>query len=387
MASIQLHAAAWRDAILVLAAFPLVYYVLAALAALRFFLAERARPMASFTPPVSILKPVHGVDFGSFENFSSFCRQDYPDYEILFAVNDESDPAIPVIRSVISRFPGRKIRVLSGAPRLGANQKVNNLALLARDAHHDFLVLSDGDVRVGPHYLREVVAPLADPAVAAVTSFYRAVAQPDFWAELEAVGAAGDFFAGVLMAAATEGIHFALGASVATTRQWLAKIGGFESFPDHLADDYELGNRLSRSGGRVLLSREPVWTMYPSQTWSAFWQHQLRWARTIRLCRPLSYFGLLLTQGLPWALLAAVVAPSPVVAGAYLGSYLLLRTATAWIVGVWGVKDEVLGRRIWLLPLRDAFYFATWLASFASNRIIWSGAKYKIQKGQMIPVH
>ena len=376
----------WRDAVLVLAAAPLAYYVIASFVGLRFLRKTSARPEAVSLPPVSILKPVHGVDFASLENFSSFCRQDYPDYEILFAVNDESDPAVPVIRSVIAQFPERKIRLLSGAPRIGANQKVNNLALLAREARHEILILTDGDVRVGPRYLREVVPPLADPASAAVTSFYRAVVEPNFWAELEAVGAAGDFFPSVLMASATEGIHFTLGASVATTKQWLARIGGFESFADYLADDFELGNRLSASGGRVILSRESVWTMYTAQTWRGFWQHQLRWARTVRLCRPLSYFGLLFTQGLPWAVLAALLAPSTAVAAAYLGFYLLLRTAMAWIVGVSGISDGVLRRRLWLLPIRDVFHFAVWLAGFFSNRIVWSGTKYKVRDGRMVPI-
>ena len=386
MAGVYAHALLWRDAVLVLAAAPLAYYAIASFVGFRFFRKKSGHPEASPLPPVSILKPVHGVDFASLENFSSFCRQDYPDYEILFAVNDESDPAVPVIRSVISRFPERRIRLLSGAPSVGGNQKVNNLALLAREALHEILILTDGDVRVGPRYLREVVPPLGDPGVAAVTSFYRAVAEPNFWAELEAVGAAGDFFPSVLMASATEGIHFTLGAAVATSKQWLATIGGLESFADYLADDFELGNRLSRSGGRVILSRESVWTMYPAQTWGAFWQHQLRWARTVRLCRPLSYFGLLLTQGLPWAVLAALLAPSTALAAAYLGLYLFLRIAMAWIVGVSGINDAVLRRRFWLLPVRDAFHFAVWLAGFFSNRIVWSGAKYKVQNGRMIPV-
>lgn len=386
MAGVYAHALLWRDAVLILAAAPLAYYAIASFVGFRFFRKKSGHPEASPLPPVSILKPVHGVDFASLENFSSFCRQDYPDYEILFAVNDESDPAVLVIRSVISRFPERRIRLLSGAPNVGGNQKVNNLALLAREALHEILILTDGDVRVGPRYLREVVPPLGDPGVAAVTSFYRAVAEPNFWAELEAVGAAGDFFPSVLMASATEGIHFTLGAAVATSKQWLATIGGLESFADYLADDFELGNRLSRSGGRVILSRESVWTMYPAQTWGGFWQHQLRWARTIRLCRPLSYFGLLLTQGLPWAVLAALLAPSTALAAAYLCLYLFLRVAMAWIVGVSGISDAVLRRRFWLLPVRDAFHFAVWLAGFFSNRIVWSGAKYKVQNGRMIPV-
>ena len=380
------HPAVWRDAILFLAALPLVYYFAASVAAARFFLRERARALPAFTPPVSVLKPVYGVDFGSLENFSSFCRQNYSDYEILFAVNDESDPAVPLIRSVMARFPDRRIRILTGAPRSGANQKVNNLALLAREAKHEILVLSDGDVRVGPDYLREVVAPLADSANAAVTCFYRAVAERNLLAEMEAVGSASDFFAGVLMAAATEDVRFALGASIATTKTWIAKIGGFESFADQLADDYELGSRMFRAGGRIVLSREVVSTMYPAQNRRGFWLHQVRWARTVRLCRPVSYLGLLLTQGLPWTVLAVFVAPSAAVSTLYLGGYLLFRFAMAWVVGVWGVRDEVLRRRIWLVPLRDAVHFLVWLASFASNRVVWAETEYEMQKGQMVPV-
>jgi len=381
-----IHPAAWRDAVLLLAAAPLVYYVLAALAALRFFRKERARKLPDYTPPVSLLKPVRGLDFGSFENFSSFCRLDYPQYEILFAVNDERDPAVPVIERVIAEFPGRRMRLLVGAEELGANRKVNKLARLAREAQNDVLVLTDGDVRVGSNFLREVVAPLADERTGAVTSFYRAIAERNLWAELEAVGASSDFFAGVLMAKWTEGVHFGLGASIATTKQWIGKMGGFEAIAGTLADDYELGNRIAGAGGAVLLSREAVWTMYPAQTAMDFWNHQMRWARTIRLCRPLSYVGLLLTQGLPWMLLAALVAPARWVAISYLLAYVLLRFVMAWTVGVWGVEDQVLRKKIWLVPLRDALYFVIWLASFGSNRITWGSSQYLVRDGQMVPV-
>ncbi len=381
-----IHPAAWRDAVLLLAAAPLVYYVLAALAALRFFRNERARKLPDYTPPVSLLKPVRGLDFASFENFASFCRLDYPEYEILFAVNDERDPAVPVIERIIAEFPGRRMRLLVGAEELGANRKVNKLARLAREAQNDVLVLTDGDVRVGPNFLQEVVAPLADEKTGAVTSFYRAIAERNLWAELEAVGASSDFFAGVLMAKWTEGVHFGLGASIATTKQWIGKMGGFEAIAGTLADDYELGNRIAGAGGAVLLSREAVWTMYPAQTAMGFWNHQMRWARTIRLCRPLSYVGLLLTQGLPWTLLAALVAPARWEAISYLLAYVLLRFVMAWTVGVWGVEDRVLRRKIWLVPLRDALYFVIWLASFGSNRIRWGSAEYLVRDGQMVPV-
>jgi ceramide glucosyltransferase len=383
---VMVNNAMWRDAVLLLAAGPLVYYLLATLAALRFFKRERARVLPDFTPSVSILKPVRGVDFGSYENFASFCRQDYADYEILFAVNDDGDSAVPMIRRVIAAFPERKIRLLVGAEHLGANRKVNKLARLAREARNEVLVLTDGDVRVGPHFLREVVAPLADRKIGAVTSFYRSIAEKNLGAEIEAVGASSDFFAGVLMAEWMEGITFALGASVSTTKEWLGKMGGFEAIAGTLADDYELGNRIAKAGGGVILSSEAVWTMYPAQTLRSFWDHQVRWARTVRLCRPLSYVGLLFTQGLPWALLAAFIAPARWIAGAYLLVYLILRFAMAWTVGIWGVNDEVLRRKIWLVPLRDAIHFVVWLASFGSNHIRWGNVEYAIRRGQMVPI-
>jgi ceramide glucosyltransferase len=376
----------WRDAVLLLAAGPLFYYLAATLAALRFFRRERAQNLRTYTPPVSMLKPVRGCDFATWENYASFCNQNYPDYEILFAVNDAADPAVPQIQRLIAEFPTHKIKLLIGAENLGANRKVNKLARLSREAHHEILVLTDGDVRVGPDYLREVVAPFAGESTGAVTSFYRAIAEKNLGAQLEAVGASSDFFAGVLMADLTEGVHFALGASVVTTKRWLAKIGGFESIAGVLADDYELGRRISQAGGRVLLSREPVWTIYPAQTWKTFWDHQVRWARTVRICRPLSYLGLIFTLGLPWAVLAALIAPAPWLAATYLLAYLVLRHVMAWTVGVWGVGDEVLRRKLWLVPLRDAIYTVVWLAGFASNRITWNGQQFTMQKGQMVPV-
>ncbi|GAC1617053.1 MAG: bacteriohopanetetrol glucosamine biosynthesis glycosyltransferase HpnI [Candidatus Acidiferrum sp.] len=376
----------WRAAILVVAVAPLAFYATATAAAWRFFRKERAQPLPVHTPAVSVLKPIHGVDFASYENYASFCRQDYPEYEILFGVNDASDPAIEVIERVIADHPGNSIRLFVGANPIDANRKVNMLARLTREARYEVLSLTDGDVRVGPQYLREVAAPFADKNTGAVTCFYRGIVDNNLGAQLEAIGASSDLFAGVLVANCMEGITFALGASITTTKEWVARIGGFEAIAGMLADDYELGNRIAKSGGRVRLSREAVWTMYPAQTARGFWEHQVRWGRTVRLCRPISYIGLLFTHGLPWAVLAAVVAPAKWISAAYLGAYFVLRMSAAWTVGVWGVEDEVLREKLWLVPVRDAIQFVIWLASFASNRVVWGGVEYGIKRGKMIPL-
>lgn len=380
----NIHFAIWRWAILLLALAPLGYYVSAIIAASRFFRRERAKQLPEFTPPVSLLKPVRGVDFGSYENFASFCVQNYPEYEVLFCVNEMSDTAVPVIQNVMKDFPERRIRIISNAPQIGSNRKINNLALLTREANYEILLQTDGDVRVGPNYIRELVALFADSAVGVASCFYRAIAQNSFWAELEAVGTASDFFAGALVAEWKEGITFALGASVGTTKSWLAKIGGYEALANLLADDYELGNRVHQAGGKVLLCREPVWTMYPAQGVKGFWDHQVRWARTVRLCRPASFIGLLFTHGLAWSLLAAAVAPSAWLAVAYLLAYLVLRFLMAWVVGIWGINDDVLRRRFWLVPGRDLLNFAVWLAAFASNRVMWGGLEYVMKDGKMM---
>ena len=373
----------WRTGLLVLAAAPLAYYLVAIFAALQFFRRERARRLPEFVPPVSLLKPVHGVDFSSGINYESFCRQNYPDYEILFCVNEMDDPAVPLLRQVMRDFPQRSIRILSNAPKIGSNQKVNNLILLAREAKHEIVVQSDGDVRVSPDYLKNVVAEFADPAVGVASCFYRGVAEKNFWAEVEAVGAASDFFAGALVANLPGRVTFALGASVATTKTWLANIGGYEALADLLADDYEIGNRVHKAGGKVLLSREAVWTMYPAQTLKGFWEHQVRWARTVRLVRPASFFGLVITHGLPWCVLAAVVAPTAWIGAGFVAAYLVLRLLMAWVVGVWGVEDDVLRRKLWLVPVRDAIHFVVWVAGFVSNRVVWGGVEYAIEGGRM----
>ena len=296
-----------RDALLVLAAAPFFYYAAAIVAAGTFFRANPAdAPQAApdFTPPVSILKPIRGLDRETYENYASFCRQDYPEFEILFCVTDESEPAIPVIEKLIRDFPERPIRLLIGSEPVGVSDKVNKLARMAREARHDVVIVTDSDVRVDPGFLRAIVAPFRDPKVGGVTCLYRGLTDGSFAADLEALGNSADFAPGVLVAWLGGGrrLDFMLGAVMATTKQRLAEIGGFESLADYFCDDYELGNRIAARGHRIELTPFPVAIDYPHQTLAEAFRHQLRWNLAIRYSRPWGHFGLIFTQGLAWAM-------------------------------------------------------------------------------------
>jgi ceramide glucosyltransferase len=203
---------------------------------------------------------------------------------------------------------------------------------------------------------------------------------------MDCVGSSAVFCGAALVARELEGLKFMMGSTMATTKARLAEIGGFEAMVDLHSDDYELGRRIAAGGHRIELLPEPVWMAFPSQTLEAYLRHELRWAIGIRNIRPAGHFGMLFTHGFPWAIAAACVAPSAPVAIAYLAGYFVLRFAMGWTVGVWGLRDPVLRRRFWLLPVRDLLSFFVWLASFAMNRIEWRGSSFVLEKGRMVPV-
>jgi ceramide glucosyltransferase len=376
---------ALRAIVLLMAALPFVYGLLAVYSARRFFRTRRST-VDDFTPRVSILKPVRGLDLASYENFATFCRQDYPDYEIVFAVADEDDPATDVVRRLIASFPERSIRLLIGAPSLGPSSKVNKLCRLTRDARHDLLVINDSDIRVTPDYLRAVVAPFRDPRVGAVTCLYVGITDGHLAGDLEAIGIATDFAAGVLVARQLEGVKFALGATMATTRDRLRDIGGFEALASYCAEDFQLGHRIAALGYVVELAPYVVSSECAAPTLRGYFQHQLRWAISTRHSRPLGYAGLLLTQGLPWAVAATLVVPTAAVAAGYFGAYLTLRLVMAWTIAKWALGDVPVVRKWWLLPIRDALAFVVWLAGFCLNRIHWRGRDFLVHDGRLIPV-
>jgi ceramide glucosyltransferase len=347
---------------------------------------EGARP-TSFLP-VSILKPLKGTDPEMYESLRGHCLQDYPEYEIIFGVNDPTDPSRHLVERLKSEFPQLSIRWMVCAKNLGANIKVSNLTQMLVEAKYDRVLVNDSDIRVPLDYLRRVMAPLADPQVGLVTCLYRGVPGGTLGSRLESIGISTDFSAGVLAARTLEGgIHFGLGSTLAFRRSDLAAIGGFEALVDYLADDYEIGRRMAKRGLRVRLSDVVVETYLPAYTLRQFVDHQLRWGRTVRDSRRWGYLGLVLTFGVPWALLSGLLSLSLsrgiLAAWAPLVAVIGLRVAVALLVGWSVVRDRQLLALLPLLPLRDVAALLVWIASLAGHTVVWRGDSFRLKNGKL----
>jgi len=373
--------------VLLLATFPAIYYLLALYSSWHFFRkAKRAPSGRAFTPPVSNLQPIRGLDHEAYENFASLCRQDYPDYELLFCVGSHDDPAVPVIEQLARDFPERRIRLFFGSGRSGVNDKVAKLARLVSEAGNEVLVINDSDVRVGPDYLRTVVGPLEDPAVGAVTCFYASTEDKTIAEKLQSVGMMSDFFAGILVSQQLEGVRFALGTTIATTRARLAEFGGYDSLINRPGDDFLVGNLIADGGHTVKLLPHSVLAVSDYASFRQLLHKRLRWMVVMRHMRPWGHAGLVFTQGLPWALAAIAVHPSLAAASAWLGAYALLRGAMMWTIGIRGLRQPGLWKRMPLIPAWDALAFLIWLASFTRRSLRWRDGKYYIRDGQLVPV-
>ena len=367
----------------------LFFYSLCA-AALASFLRDRrkqlAQPRLSDThfPPVSILKPLKGVDPEMWESFCSHCEQQYPHYQLIFGVSDADDPAIALVRQLQARYPNLPMELMVCERALGTNIKVSNLVQMLSASRHEVLVVNDSDIRVPPDYLRRVIASLADPSIGLVTCLYRAVAGPTLGSHLEALSLSTDFAPGVLSARFLEkGLHFGLGSTLAFRRTDLQSIGGFEALLDYLADDYELGRRIASSGKKIELSPAVVQTFLPAYTLRQFFRHQLRWSRTIRGARRSGYLGLLFTFGLPWALATLLAAGGAAWAWSLLVLTLVARLGVALVTAVVVLDDRQALRNILLLPLRDLIAPFLWFAGLLGNRIHWRGDNFDLKDGRL----
>lgn len=362
------------------------YYLLSIVAGFRFF----SRPKHSGPGellPVSIMVPLHGADFNAYQNYAELCTQDYPEYQIVFGVRDSRDSSVSIIERLISDFPDRDIELVNSDKTIGQNLKVSNLENMLGWVKHEQIVIVDSDIRVRSDYLRKVLAPLSDPRVGLVTCLYRAVETPDFAAKLEAVGITAEFAAGVLMAWMLEGVKFALGSTMATTRTKLEAIGGFRALADHLADDFLLGNLIERDGYEVRLSDHVVETAMQPAGLRGMMRHQMRWARSTRISRPMGYLGLILTHGTALALLNVVVDRASAFSWMLFASTLVVRLTMGWMIGVHWLGDRILKKYFWLVPVRDLLSFLIWCLSWVGKRVEWRGRLFEVARdGKMILV-
>ncbi|MGB0035022.1 MAG: glycosyltransferase [Candidatus Acidiferrales bacterium] len=374
-----------RWAVLLVATFPLIYYLIAIYSSMRFF-SRRLEPNTDFTPPVSILKPVRGLDDGAFRNFASFCEQDYPQFEMLFCVGSADDPNIPVIEDLKRKFPNRPIRVLVGSNPNVTNDKVSKLERLAAEAKHEILVFSDSDIRVEPGYLRTVVSPLRNPGVGAVTCIYLQTDEKTFADNLQTIGQVSDFYVSLTVARQLDGVKFALGSTIVTRKKNLAEAGLFQAIENKPADDMLVGRLIEEKGHRVELLPYAVRAVADFQSMRGFLAKRMRWAVVQRNMRPWGHVGLMLTLGLPWALAAIAVRPTATVAAIYLGGYVGLRLIVTGLIAVWGLKQPAIVKHFWLIPVWDSLATIILFLSFGRNRVRWRDGEYYIRNGTLTPV-
>ena len=374
--------------ILAIAAIPGVYYLLAIYSAAHYFhVAWRENPPNSdFFPPISCLKPIRGLDDDAYENYASFCRQDYPEYEIIFCV-DPGDPALPVLEKLVADFPERKIRLILGSGRNAINDKVGRLTRLVSEAKYDILSITDGDIRVGPDYLRAVAHAFRDPKVGGATTLYVSTEETSFVQELQSIAMTSDFFAGILVAWQLDGVKFMFGQSILTTKQRIAGFGGYEVLENRPADDLNVGRMVAAQGCEVKLLPYVVKTVADFKSLKDLFYKRVRWMTVMRLVRRQGHRGLVFTWGLIWALIAVAVHPTWPVAIGYLGTYAVLRVIITWLIGVYGMKQKGLWPKMLLIPLWDAMAFFIWVASFQRSVIRWRGYDYHIRDGILVPVN
>jgi len=368
-------------------------YYLVALWSARAFVREFRKPLPEFHPPVSILKPVKGLDPEMYASFASHCRQDYPgEYEILFAAGSPEDPAIEAIERLQREFPERCISLVLCPEVLGANGKVSSLAQALPHARFDHILINDSDIFVSPHYLRRIMAGFspANPAESAarvglVTALYRGNACRTIGSRMEALGIATDFAPSVLTARFLErGIRFGLGSTLAVSRKALEASGGLLPLVDYLGDDYQLGARIAAAGFEVVLSREVVETSVPAYAFDQFLAHQIRWARTVRDARPSGYFGIVFSYGLAWALLNVVASAASLESLALLSIAVAARASVALLIGGALLGDRQALRDLWLVPARDLVALGVWAWSYAASTVNWRGDEFAIRGGKLV---
>ncbi|MCC6346073.1 MAG: bacteriohopanetetrol glucosamine biosynthesis glycosyltransferase HpnI [Nitrospirales bacterium] len=357
------------------------YGLFALYCVLAFFAGGERRQGRMLVIPVSILKPLKGIDPGLRENLLSFCRQEYGEYEVVLGCTDPADPALPVAEEIAAE-KWCSVRTVAGGRSLGENQKVSNLQGLVEAARYPFLAISDSDMRVDGEYLRTVADEYqGEGNVGLVTSLYVIPAPATAGAALESLTLALDFIPSVLVARKMEGVTFGLGASLFLSRRALEEIGGLPALAEYLADDYQIGNRLWKIGYTVVLSRYVMEDVAGAMSIRGHVTHQIRWARTYRACRGWGFLGYGITHFLPLALLFLAVQGLTPLSGALLAAVFALRYTLAFAVYARVIRNRAWLKWLFLLPLKDLTSFFLWLWSLGGGTVSWRGRRYRIMKG------
>ena len=352
-----------------------------------FFHRRRPPPSDRFRPPISVLKPMRGLDDDLEENLRALCEQDYPAYQILFGVEDESEPSVPILRKIIAEFPEKDIALVICGEIGGANRKVNNLRSMLPRAKHDVLVICDSDILVGDDYLQRIVAPLADETVGLVCCPYRWKAPRTVPAAIEALTFCTEFVPSILLVERFGRLDFALGATMVVRRRCLVEIGGFDAIRDHLADDYMLGKLVRAHGHKLVLSDYLVDLIHHETSCLRMMQHQVRLARTYRVCRPLGYFFSVLTHGTTWATLFLLSAGFSPLGWTVWAGVVTARLAYTFALLLSYLPDLKTSAYVWLMPLRDWLGTLWWVLAFTGNRLCWRGREFTLTSdGKLRPV-
>ncbi len=345
------------------------------------FLSRRPRP-ASFHPPVTILKPLCGIDHELYHNLRSFCEQDYPEYQIIFGIRHADDPAADIVKRIMLEFPGLDASLVADERTHGANLKISNLINMQVAAKHDILVIADSDMRVSSDYLSAITAPFRDDSTGAVTCLYRATPAATLASRFGAMHINADFLPSVLVATAVSNVHFCFGATMAVRRAALDAIGGLHSLTNVLADDYQLGQRVANAGFTVCLSDYVVENIVHEPDFKSLLSHELRWARTVRVSSPWGYAGSILTHPLPLALLFLAVSGGSLTGlGMTIIAVVLRLRLRHRVQHAFGIRGKPL---CLLTPLRDLLSAAVWLVGFAGRAVRWKGASFAVDhRGQL----
>lgn len=365
-----------------------MYAVLCLISVIRLRMRPDVSPQASFPswPPVTVLKPVCGLEKNLGINLRSACVQDYPEFQVVFSVQDASDPAIPLLKEIQREFGAEKVAVAIDDTQTAPNGKIKNLLGALPYARYEYFVISDSDVRLRPDYLKTIIAPLADPAVGCVCTLYKATCARTWFEKLELLTLNADFMTNVIFAYVTGASKFCLGASTAVRRPTLKDIGGLEALADYLVEDHEMGRRIWAAGKKVAIVPYFIETMVDLQTPAQWWTHQVYWDQNTRSAQPMGFFCTVLVRSVPFAILFALVRLGDVLGLAVLAGALAVRLGTTAVVLGWGFRDREGLRSLWLLPLRDTAGLVSWLLAFSKRTVIWRQAEFILTRGgRMVP--